>query len=157
MKSEGSGGAPSCWPAWPSRSVRWSTSIALKLTPRRRAPASPQGAGVCQPLGSRLGMARQLWLLRHGDAEPHGMRPDSERQLPERGIAQSRAAGVALQRLGVDFELVLYSPKARARETAEVAAEAWSGQQRARMSPHPPLASGYGAPDAPDALPGLGA
>jgi phosphohistidine phosphatase len=100
-------------------------------------------------------MARQLWLLRHGDAEPHGTRPDSDRELTDRGIAQSRAAGVALRELGVEFELVLYSPKVRARQTAEVAAEAWSERQRARMSPHPPLASDFGAAEALDALAGL--
>jgi phosphohistidine phosphatase len=102
-------------------------------------------------------MARQLWLLRHGDAEPHGTRPDSDRRLTERGIAQSRAAGIALRELGVEFELILYSPKVRAQQTAEVAAEAWSEQQRACMSSYPPLAGGFGGVEAFDALAGLDA
>ena len=34
-------------------------------------------------------MARQLWLLRHAEAEPHGTGADAERRLTERG----RAAG----------------------------------------------------------------
>ena len=63
-------------------------------------------------------MARQLWLLRHGDAEPHGTRPDTERRLTERGIAQSRAAGAALAALGVSPAIVYTSPRVRARETA---------------------------------------
>jgi phosphohistidine phosphatase len=38
-------------------------------------------------------MAQQLWFLRHGEAEPHGARPDPERRLTPRGEEQSRAAG----------------------------------------------------------------
>ena len=44
-------------------------------------------------------MARQLWLLRHAEAEPHGTRADAERRLTERGESQARAAGIALARL----------------------------------------------------------
>lgn len=78
-------------------------------------------------------MARQLWLLRHADAEPHGTRPDAERQLTERGRRQARVAGVALARTEVVFGAILTSPKARARETAELAlaqmSESQSGSQ----------------------------
>ncbi|HVP01706.1 MAG TPA: histidine phosphatase family protein [Solirubrobacteraceae bacterium] len=69
-------------------------------------------------------MARQLWLLRHGEAEPHGTRPDDDRALTERGVAQARAAGAALAALGVAPQLVYTSPKVRARQTAEHACEA---------------------------------
>jgi len=31
-------------------------------------------------------MARQLWLLRHGEAEPHGSASDDERRLIARWI-----------------------------------------------------------------------
>lgn len=41
-------------------------------------------------------MARELWLLRHGEAEPHDVRPDEERRLTPRGERQSRDAGAAL-------------------------------------------------------------
>jgi len=101
-------------------------------------------------------MARQLWLLRHAEAEPHGSREDSERRLTPRGEQQSRAAGVALRRLGVEFDAILFSPKQRARQTAELAAEAWDGQQRARMEVHPALAGDFGAPEALAAVAGLG-
>ena len=70
-------------------------------------------------------MARQLWLLRHAEAEPHGTREDSERRLTERGEHQARAAGIALARLGAEFDAVLFSPKVRAAQTAELAAEGW--------------------------------
>lgn len=93
-------------------------------------------------------MARQLWLLRHAEAEPHGARPDSERRLTARGERQAHAAGVAVERLGVGFEQVLFSPKERAARTAQLAAEAWPAQQRALLREHPPLAGGYDAPQA---------
>lgn len=62
-----------------------------------------------------------IWLLRHGDAEEG--HPDSERRLTETGETESRAAGEALRALGVRFDLVLSSPKVRAVQTAELAAE----------------------------------
>jgi phosphohistidine phosphatase len=97
-------------------------------------------------------MARQLWLLRHAEAEPHGTRLDSERRLTARGEAQARAAGIALTRLDVVFEAVLFSPKVRARQTAELAAEAWSAAQRERLAEHGPLAGEFGVAHARDAL-----
>ncbi len=70
-------------------------------------------------------MARQLWLLRHADAEPHGARLDSERRLTERGKLQAQLAGRALARMGVAFEAMFTSPKERALHTASLAGEAW--------------------------------
>jgi phosphohistidine phosphatase len=69
-------------------------------------------------------MAQQLWLLRHGEAVPHDAAPDDKRELTERGRNQSRSAGRALKALDVEVHLCLTSPKARARETAELACEA---------------------------------
>lgn len=66
-------------------------------------------------------MARQLWFLRHGEAEPHGARPDADRALTERGEGQSESAGLALAALGVTFQLAFTSPKVRAAETARLA------------------------------------
>jgi phosphohistidine phosphatase len=100
-------------------------------------------------------MARQLWLLRHADAEPHGARPDAERRLTARGEEQARLAGVALARWQVEFDAVLFSPKVRARQTAELAAAAWSEQQRALLELHTPLAGGFQAAQALTALAGL--
>jgi phosphohistidine phosphatase len=100
-------------------------------------------------------MARQLWLLRHGDAEPHGTRVDAERRLTERGESQAHAAGVALERLQGGFDAVLFSPKTRARRTAELAAEHWSDQQRGLLSMYPQLAAGFDAHEALVELAGL--
>jgi phosphohistidine phosphatase len=116
-------------------------------------------------------MARQLWLLRHADAEPHGTRQDSERRLTERGERQARLAGVAIARMGVEFEALLSSPKERALRTATVAAQAWSTAwstdrsretracganprrgRREEPEVHPPLAGGFDARQALEVL-----
>lgn len=68
-------------------------------------------------------MAQQLWFLRHGEAEPHGARPDFERRLTPRGEEQSRAAGRALAALELNFQLVVTSPRVRALDTARLACE----------------------------------
>ncbi len=69
-----------------------------------------------------------------------------------RGEDQARAAGIALARLQADFAAVLFSPKARARQTAELAAEQWSEEQRKRLRAHPALAGGFDAREVLDAL-----
>src|SRR5207302_1506449 len=84
-------------------------------------------------------MARQLWLLRHGEAEPHGARADPERRLTERGERQARAAGRAIVRLRARIDLVLTSPKVRALDTARLAAAAWDAEPQV----HEPLAAGF--------------
>jgi phosphohistidine phosphatase len=98
-------------------------------------------------------MARQLWLLRHADAEPHGTRPDPQRYLTERGQHQARLAGLALARMGVEFEAVLSSPKERALRTATLALTV-SGKRpqetrrQCELKVHPPLEGGFDAQQA---------
>jgi phosphohistidine phosphatase len=62
-----------------------------------------------------------LWLLRHGDAEDGGGKPDAERELTRKGERQARDAGRALKELGVEIDVCLTSPKVRAHDTAEIA------------------------------------
>lgn len=70
-------------------------------------------------------MAKHLWLLRHGEAVPHGARSDDgQRELTAKGEAQSTAAGCALAGMDVSFEACYASPKLRARDTARLAAAA---------------------------------
>jgi phosphohistidine phosphatase len=97
-------------------------------------------------------MARQLWLLRHAEAERHGSREDFERRLTDRGELQGRAAGGALAALGARFDVVLFSPKVRARQTAELAGEEWDQEARERLELYPPLAEGFDAAAALAAL-----
>jgi len=89
-------------------------------------------------------MAQQLWLLRHGDAEPHDTRPDPERRLTPRGERQAIAAGLALRALGVEFAAVFTSPRVRAAETARLACEALEIEPAV----HEPLSGGFDADDA---------
>jgi phosphohistidine phosphatase len=100
-------------------------------------------------------MARQLWLFRHADAEPHGGREDSARRLTERGEEQARVAGTALARMGLGFEAVLYSPKVRARQTAEIAAEEWPEEEREKLAVYEPLTGGFDAGRALDVISGI--
>ena len=84
-------------------------------------------------------MAKHLWFLRHGDAEPHGARPDAERRLTEKGERQSRDAGAALARLGVKPDAVFTSPRTRALHTARIAGEALGCEPIV----HEPLSGGF--------------
>ena len=89
-------------------------------------------------------MAQQLWLLRHGDAEPHGVRHDADRRLTAKGEKQARTAGEALVRLGLEFAAVYTSPRVRARDTARLAAKAL----KADPMIHQPLSAGFDASEA---------
>ena len=89
-------------------------------------------------------MAQQLWLLRHGDAEPHEARHDADRRLTAKGEKQARMAGVALARLGLEFAAIYTSPRVRARDTAKLAAEALKGDPLV----HQPLSAGFDSDEA---------
>jgi phosphohistidine phosphatase len=97
-------------------------------------------------------MARQLWLLRHAEAEPHGVRVDFDRRLTARGEQQARMAGIAMARLQASFDAVLFSPRVRARQTAEIAAEAIGEDARRVLSVHAPLAGGFDGAQALEAI-----
>lgn len=98
-------------------------------------------------------MAQQLWLLRHGEAEPHDARPDADRRLTERGEEQSRVAGRALAAMGVSFQLVLSSSRVRALDTARLACDAL-GHERVVVDDS--LASDFALEDALDLAAGAG-
>jgi phosphohistidine phosphatase len=93
-------------------------------------------------------MARQLWLLRHGEAEPHDAGSDDERRLTARGEDQARSAGRALAAMEIVFQAVYTSPKVRARDTARLACEALG----AEAMEHAPLREGFSADDALELL-----
>ena len=97
-------------------------------------------------------MATQLWLLRHGEAEPHDARGDAERRLTERGEDQARAAGAALAALELTFQGVFTSPKVRARDTARLACQALSCEP----VEHAPLTEGFSLDDARELLLAVG-
>ncbi len=76
-----------------------------------------------------------LYLVRHGLANwPAGAWPgsDAERPLTSEGERIIRAEGAALARLGLHPDLILHSPLFRARQTAELLAEAVGLSDRVR-------------------------
>ncbi len=97
-------------------------------------------------------MAKQLWFLRHGDAEPHGARPDAERRLTDKGERQSRAAGAALAELGFEFDALLTSPRVRALDTAKLATKELGGPE---PIVHEPLSGGFDRNDVDELLAGF--
>jgi phosphohistidine phosphatase len=100
-------------------------------------------------------MARQLWLLRHAEAEPRGGVPDEQRALTERGERQARAAGAALAALGVRLDAVLTSPRVRALDTAKLACDALDAALEPAV--HGPLSAGFDGDRALDLLESFGA
>jgi phosphohistidine phosphatase len=97
-------------------------------------------------------MAQQLWLLRHGEAEPHDARPDADRRLTDRGREQSRVAGCALAALKVHVHLAFTSPRVRARDTAVLACEALGVEP----IEHASLSGGFDVSDALELLAAAG-
>ena len=65
-----------------------------------------------------------IYLLRHGEAVPHGETEDAARPLTPKGERQSEAAGRALAALGEEIDACLTSPKVRAADTARLACQA---------------------------------
>lgn len=102
-------------------------------------------------------MVRQLWLLRHAEAEPHGARADEQRALTDRGERQAAMAGIALASLGVSFQSILTSPKLRALQTARLALAELPAAQRELLATHTPLAGDFDAAQALEALSALDA
>ena len=64
-----------------------------------------------------------IYLLRHGIAvSAEETAPDEDRPLTAKGIKRMRKGARGLRRLGLDFDAVLTSPLARARQTADIVA-----------------------------------
>ena len=59
----------------------------------------------------------KLWVLRHGEAEPHARR-DAERELTAHGREQVLHSAARL--IGQPLDSILVSPYVRARQTAEL-------------------------------------
>ncbi|MDB5993646.1 MAG: phosphohistidine phosphatase SixA [Pseudomonas sp.] len=64
----------------------------------------------------------KLWVLRHGEAEPYGSRPDSERALTPHG--REEALRSAAELIGQPITAIYASPYLRAQQTAELVREA---------------------------------
>jgi phosphohistidine phosphatase len=68
----------------------------------------------------------RLYLVRHGIAVPHGSPEyaEDERPLTPEGRKKMRRVARGLRRLGLEVDRIVTSPLPRARETAEIVAEA---------------------------------
>jgi phosphohistidine phosphatase len=67
-----------------------------------------------------------IYIIRHAiavDEGTSGYEDDSQRPLTDKGRKKMRQIAKGLRSLGVEFDLVLSSPYARARETAEIVAD----------------------------------
>ncbi len=65
-----------------------------------------------------------LYFLRHGKAEEHAAdRPDHDRHLVERGVADAKIIADLLKMIAVVPDAVYTSPYPRAQETARIVAE----------------------------------
>jgi len=63
----------------------------------------------------------EIYLMQHGPALPKEQDPD-EGLSPE-GEARIHAAGKALRKMGIGFDVILSSPKKRSKQTAAIIAE----------------------------------
>ncbi len=93
---------------WPF--ADWPSARAAEGEAARRAPGARRRAEVVK-----------LWLLRHGEAEPHASR-DSERRLTAHGRKEVLQSAARLA--GLPLDGILASPYVRAQQTAELVREA---------------------------------
>jgi broad specificity phosphatase PhoE len=112
----------------------------------RPDPTEPAGSGVPSTLAERPGGRDLVARLREGghvifirhaateatqdDPRPDLADPSTQRNLSEVGREQARQLGRAIRRLRVPVSMVLASPYARTRETAELA----FGRDRVRVT-----------------------
>lgn len=62
-----------------------------------------------------------VWVLRHGEAEPHGSRPDPERALTAHGREEVLRSAAEL--IGRPLTAIYASPYVRAQQTAQLVRE----------------------------------
>lgn len=79
----------------------------------------------------------ELYVMRHGKAaerDPKLYPSDDQRPLTEKGKAELEWIAAAMERLEMEFDLVLSSPLLRARQTAEIVAKALGITKKVRYS-----------------------
>ncbi|HEY7714619.1 MAG TPA: phosphohistidine phosphatase SixA [Candidatus Binatia bacterium] len=73
-----------------------------------------------------------LYLMRHGIAVPAddpSVTVDAQRPLTPKGIKRTRRAARGVRRLEIPFDVILTSPVFRARQTADIVAEALGAEE----------------------------
>jgi phosphohistidine phosphatase len=64
----------------------------------------------------------KIWVLRHGEAVPHGSKPDPARELTEQGRKEVLSSATEL--VGQPLTAIYASPYLRAQQTAQLVREA---------------------------------
>jgi phosphohistidine phosphatase len=79
---------------------------------------------------------QRLYVVRHGIADARGTPgiPDNERRLTSEGRKRMRQIARGLRRLEIEPDRIVTSPLPRARETAEIVAEALGMSDRLELS-----------------------
>jgi len=78
-----------------------------------------------------------LYLMRHGlavEAGTPGFKTDADRALTHKGRRQLRKIAKAMKKMELEFDLILSSPFARARQTAEIVAGALKLKKKLKFS-----------------------
>jgi phosphohistidine phosphatase len=78
-----------------------------------------------------------LFILRHALAVERGTagyEKDADRPLTPKGERRTWRAADAMEALGISFDLILTSPYLRARQTAEIVAEAFKAKKKLEFS-----------------------
>lgn len=78
-----------------------------------------------------------VFILRHGIAVEHGAagyKDDDERPLTSKGERKVWMIAEAIKALEISFDLILSSPLVRARETAEIVAQALKSKKRLELT-----------------------
>jgi phosphohistidine phosphatase len=77
-----------------------------------------------------------LYILRHGiatDPDAHEFAKDADRPLTAEGKRKLRQIADAMEAMGLSFDLIVSSPYLRARQTAEIIAEALEERKRLEL------------------------
>lgn len=80
------------------------------------------------------GRSRQIFVVRHGLAEPAAAGGDAERPLSVEGKVRLRQIAQGLVALDVHFDLILCSPLKRTQQTAAILADAFEPRPRLVVS-----------------------
>jgi phosphohistidine phosphatase len=91
-----------------------------------------------------------LYILRHALADETAVGGDDARHLTDVGRQRTQKAVAGMRQLGIEFDVILTSPVARAAETAEIVAEAYETRPTPRVLME--LSTGVAPADAVAAL-----
>jgi phosphohistidine phosphatase len=97
--------------------------------------ADPGFPGFGEPIARILAM--NVYILRHGVAVERGSADyaqDADRPLTPKGERKLWRSAEAMEALGLSFDLILSSPYVRARQTAEIVADAFKARKKLEFS-----------------------